>query len=187
MCVLVLSLVILLPIYGTLYFDGLSHVLKWPAMFYCFLVVGLALVGVAIWLIRAKPAGAAATFNRGGFTLSVQQFFRRKRISRLDWRDIEEVKLLEVPRGGDVLAFRLTYDAAIREGLIKATTREDASKKLVRREVQFPIKLSRAGNKDAVARFTRSAENAGARLVKQTSLNVVVYARYIWSVEWPTS
>ncbi|MEM8802864.1 MAG: hypothetical protein AAGF55_10055 [Pseudomonadota bacterium] len=184
-CVLFLSLIFWLPIYGTLYYDGFAKVLDWPTMFYWFLAIALVLTGFALWLLRTKPAGAEAVFHEGGFTLNVQQLLQKRRYHRLNWRDIEEVKLVEAPRGGDFIAFRLRVEAAVREGLIQPTTREDAAKALVRREVNFPVKLSKVGPKDAAARFKASAEQAGASLVEQTSFNVVVFARIIWSVEWP--
>lgn len=162
----------------------MGNVLDWPAMFYWFATIALSLAGVAVWLFRKKPAGAETAFHDGGFTLRVQSLLLNKRVYQLEWREIEEVKLVEAPRGGDVLSFRLTYDAAIREGLIEPTTREDAAKMLLRREVAFPIKLTKTGTADATARFTLSAENAGARLAEQASFNVVVFARRVWSVEW---
>lgn len=179
-CVLFLSLIFWLPIY-----DGFAKILDWPTMSYWFLAIALVLTGFALWLLRTKPAGAEAVFHEGGFTLNVQQLLLKRRYHRLNWRDIEEVKLVEAPRGGDFIAFRLGVEAAVREGLIQPATREDAAKALVRREVNFPVKLSKVGPKDAAARFKASAEQAGARLVEKTSFNVVVYVRIIWSVEWP--
>ena len=95
------------------------------------------------------------------------------------------MRLVEAPRGGDILAFRQSHGAAVRAGLIQPTTREDAAKVLVRREIALPLRLVSVGIDDAVARFHASADGAGAKLVAQSSFNVVVFVRKVWSVTWP--
>ena len=140
---LAVSLFCWLPIFATLYYDGFRAVVEWPPLFQWFLVLGLLLVGLALQLVFSKQrVGAEVHFHQGGFTLTVRHFFRRRWEHKVDWTDIEEMKLVEAPRGGDVLAFRLTYDASIREGVIQPTTRADAAKVLVGREISLPLKLT---------------------------------------------
>jgi hypothetical protein len=185
-CLMAVSLICWLPIFGTLYYDGFGKVLSWPSLFYWFLAIGTALVGLGIHLlVSRRRIGAEVRFDPTGFTIEVRNFFRRGFVRRLDWRDIEEVTLVEAPRGGDVLAFRLTHEAAVRERLIQPTTRADASKALVRREIGFPLRLAAVSIAEAVSRFRSSAEGAGATLVEQSSFNIVVFVRKVWRVMWP--
>jgi len=122
---------------------------------------------------------------REGFVIGIQPILGPPRTFDLKWADIEEMRLVEAPRGGDILAFRQSHGAAVRAGLIQPTTREDAAKVLVRREIALPLRLVSVGIDDAVARFHASADGAGAKLVAQSSFNVVVFVRKVWSVTWP--
>lgn len=172
-----------MPVYGTLKYDGFRKILEWPSIFYWFGAIGGAflLLGCRLLLLPQR-VGAEVSFENGGFTLQVRRFFRRDINSRLLWAEIEEMKLVEAPRGGDYVSFRLNYDAAVKHGLIQPTTRHNASKKLVKREIPFPPRLSGVSAKEAVARFHASAEQAGAKLVETQSLNVVVFERKVWAV-----
>jgi hypothetical protein len=181
---LLLSAIPLLPIYGTLRYDGIGHVFNWPAMFYGMLAVGVLMMGTALNLLfRPQHVGAEVFFRPGGFDVEVRAFFLRTRSHRVAWEDVEKVVLVEAPRGGDLLAFRLTYEAAIREGLIRPSTRPDAPKALVRREVRLPVKLTGVSIQTALSRFESSVTQSGFRLVRDFSLNLLVYVRKVWRVE----
>lgn len=181
---LLLAWVPLLPIYGALRYDGIEHVFDWPAPLYGFLALGLLMVGTALSLLfRPQRVGAEVFFKPGGFDVEVRAFLRRTRSHRVAWEDVEEVVLVEAPRGGDLLAFRLNHEAALRAGLIRASTRPDAPKALVRREVRLPVKLTGVTIETALSRFESSARLSGFRLVRAFSLNLVVYVRKVWRVE----
>ncbi len=184
-CLLALSLIPLLPIARTLQYDGFGDIPDWPPLFFGFAAVGFPMVFLGARLLFSRQrVGAEVAFEDGGFVQEVRLFLRRDRRHRVQWVDIEEIKLVDAPRGGDVLAFRLTHAAAVREGLIQPTTHENASKQLVRREISLPLKLCGVSIDEAVSRFKASAEQAGAVLVAKASFNAVIYARKIWSVEW---
>lgn len=72
----------------------------------------LATLGLR-FLLTPQGVGAEVAFHDDGFTLRMRAFLRRDRCHRLTWTDIEEVTLIEAPRGSDLLAFRLTPEAAI--------------------------------------------------------------------------
>ena len=181
---LLLAWIPLLPIYGTLRHDGIGDVFDWPAIFYGMLAVALLMVGAALNLLFSpQRVGAEVFFKPGGFDVEVRAFFRRTRTHRVAWEDVDEVVLVEAPRGGDLLAFRLNHEAAIREGLIQPSTRPDAPKALVRREVRLPAKLTGVSLDTARSRFENSAAQSGFRLVRAFSLNLLVYVRKVWRVE----
>ena len=184
LCLLILGAFVLLPIFGTLRYDGFGDVLDWPTLFYAFLAIGitLAFLGCRL-LIKPQRVGAEVLFHKCGFTVNVRRFLQRDISHRLSWSEIEEIKQVEVPRGGDYLSFRLSHDAAVQHGLIQPTTRHNASRKLVKREIPFPPKLSAVSSKEAVARFQASAAQAGAKLVEAQSLNLVVFERRVWTVQ----
>ncbi len=172
-----------MPIYGTLKYDGFGNILHWPSLFYWFAGIGggLLLLGCRL-LILPQRVGAEVSFETDGFILRVRRFFRQDIDIRLTWFEIEEMKLVEAPRGGDYVSFRLTYDAAVKHALIEPTTRYTASKRLVKREIPFPPRLSGVSATEAVARFHTSAKQAGVKLAETQSLNVVVFVRKVWSV-----
>ena len=177
---------LLLPVVATLFFDGVRRVTEWPAVLYGCAALGLLLVwGAQRVFARRTKTGAWVDFYREGFVIGIQPILGPLRIYDLKWADIEEMRLVEAPRGGDILAFRQSHGAAVRAGLIQPTTREDAAKVLVRREIALPLRLVSVGIDDAVARFHASADGAGAKLVAQSSFNVVVFVRKVWSVTWP--
>ena len=179
-----LAAIALLPVYGTLKYDGIADILDWPWIFYVFLAVGLTLAFLALRLLFTRQrVGAEIAFHEGGFDLDVRRFFRRDLKYRLAWSEIEEMKLVKAPRGGDYIAFRLSHKAAVDHGLIEPTTRHNASKKLVKREIPFPPKLSGVSANEAITRFHASAVQAGVKLVETASLNVVVFERKVWSVQ----
>lgn len=184
-CFLGAAVIPAIPIYGTLKYDGFGDILDWPSVFYWFAAFLVLFVGLGLKLLFSpQRVGAEVSFEEGGFALEVRRFFLRDQSYRLDWSEIEEMKAVEAPRGGDAVSFRLSPDAALKHGLIKPTTRT-ASKKLVKREVALPISLSAVTVDEAIKRFHASAELAGAKLVEQKSFNVLVVSRKIWSVEWP--
>ncbi len=183
---LLMAWVPLLPIYGTLRYDGIGYVLEWPLALYGFLAVGVLMLATAAnLLLRPQRVGAEVAFHENGFTLAVRAFLRRDRRHSLAWADIENMTLIEAPRGGDLLAFRLTHAAGVREGLIQPTARAGASRTLARREVRLPLALLGVSISEAVTRFHASAEVAGAQLVVRSSFNVLIFVRKLWSVEWP--
>lgn len=187
-CLLVVAIVFLLPGFGLIFYDGLATAFSQLSSIHAFALVGLALIAVAIRLLTIpQRAGAQVFFDEQGFVLRLRHFFRKTREHKLDWSEIEEMKLVEVPRGGDILAFRLSYNSAIARGLIQPTTREDAPRALVRREVRLPLKLCGVSINEAVDRFSASAEHAGADLVEQSSFNTVIYVRKVWRVVWKTT
>lgn len=184
--ILLIAWVPLLPVYGALRYDGIESVFDWPSSLYGFLAVGVVMVGTAANLLfRPQRVGAEVAFHDDGFTIAVRRYLLRDRRHRLAWTDIETMTQVEAPRASDLLVFRLTHEAAVREGLIQPTTRPDAPRSPARREVKLPLKLAAVSTPDAVQRFQASAEGAGARLVEQSDFNIVVFVRRIWSVEWP--
>lgn len=184
--VLLVAVFILLPVYSALRYDGIGSVFGWPFSLHVFMALGLAMLATATNLLfRPQRVGAEVAFHDDGFTIQVRRYLLRDRRHRLAWTDIETMTQVEAPRSSDLLVFRLTHDAAIREKLIQPTTRPDAPRSLARREVKLPLLLAALSTPDAVQRFQASAEGAGARLVEQSGFNVVIFVRKIWSVEWP--
>lgn len=174
-----------IPIYGTLKYDGFGDILDWPSVFYWFAAFLILFVGLGLKLLFSpQRVGAEVSFHEDGFAFEVRRFLLRDQSYRLAWSDIEEMKAVEAPRGGDAVSFRLSQEAALKHGLVKPTTRI-ASKKLVKCEVALPISLSAVTIDEAIKRFQASAEHAGAKLVEQKSFNILVVSRKIWSVEWP--
>lgn len=187
-CLLGLSLVPFLPVYGALYYDGVGDILDWPWIFYAFLAIGVTLAFFGFRLLfTSQRVGAEASFDQDGFTVAVRRFLQRDINKHLLWSEIEEMKLVKAPRGGDYLSFRLSHDAAVHHGLIEPTTRQTASKKLVKREVPFPPKLSGVSAEEAVARFQASAKVAGMKLTEVASLNLVIFERKVWKVSQITA
>ncbi|MEM9426854.1 MAG: hypothetical protein AAGA06_09135 [Pseudomonadota bacterium] len=181
---LLLAPVPLLPVFGTLYYDGIGHVFDWPWIFYVFLGVGLWMVVMATrLLIGPQRVGAEVAFSQDGFELEVRAFARRDRRHSIAWVDIEAMVRVDAPRGGDMVAFRLRPDAAVRAGLIQPTTEPDGWGVKARREVKLPNRLTAIGQGEMTARFHRAAEHAGMRLVESASTNLVLYARKEWQVE----
>lgn len=176
----------LLPIYGTLRYDGIGDVFDWHPVLYALLFVGVLMVATAVSLLtRPQRVGAEVSFTPGGFDMKVRMFLRRDRRYQLAWKDVEEMVLVEAPRGSDVLSFRLTHDAAVREGLIRPSTRADAPRYLVKREIVLPTRLTGIPIPEAVERFHASAALSGARLAERSSLNLLVLVRRVWAIEWP--
>ncbi|MEO9827462.1 MAG: hypothetical protein ABJF50_23900 [Paracoccaceae bacterium] len=179
-----LALVFLLPVFGTLYYDGFRNIPKWHPLFWGLSAVGLATVfcGFRI-LVRPQRVGGNVSFKDGGFDINVRSFFRADQQHSLVWEDIESVKLIVAPRGGDVLAFRLSPSAAVAKGLIQPSTRFNASKKLVKREIALPMNLCNVGVNEAFRRFEASANHAGAKLVAASAFNAVIIQHKVWAVE----
>ncbi|MDJ0639646.1 MAG: hypothetical protein QNJ20_12470 [Paracoccaceae bacterium] len=164
-------------IVGTaIYYDGIASVFGWPVVFWVMSAIGGVLVFFGLRLLLAQQrVGANVRFSETGFDVSVRQYLRRPKAYLLTWRDIEEMRLIEAPRGGDVLAFRLTPDAAEREGVAGYPHRGEAT---------LPLGLCEPSISDVVSRFESSAKAAGAELELLSSFNVVVLVRKVWAVRW---
>ncbi len=182
-CLLGLAVIPAIPILGFLRHGELIDILNWPPLLYWFLGFAILLIGVGLTLILTpQRVGAEVSFEDGGFVLEVRRFFRRDQVHRIAWPDIEEMKVIEAPRRGDFVSFRLTGHAAVEHGLIKPTTRSAAP---VDPSVALPIGLTDVSVKEAIERFHASADHAGAKLAEHAALDAVILVRKVWSVEWP--
>ena len=183
-CLIVMGLFFLLPVFATLYYDGIGKVPDWSLLFWGFLAFGGGMTCLGVWLLRGpQRVGAEVSFKKDGFDIGVRSFFRGDQQHSVAWSDIESVKMIIAPRGGDVLAFRLFPNAAVTKGLIQPTTRFNASTKLVKREISLPINLSNVTIHEAFKRFEASSNQAGAKFVKSTSFNALVIQHKVWDVE----
>lgn len=181
---LLMSPVPFLPVFGTLYYDGIGHVFDWPWILYVFLAVGLWLVITSVrLLIGPQRVGAEVAFSEEGFELEVRAFARRDRRHSIAWEDVEVMVRVDAPRGGDMIAFRLRPDAAVRAGLIEPTTEPDGWGVKARREIKLPTRLTALGQDEITARFHRAAKHAGMRLIESKSQNLLIYARKEWRID----
>lgn len=182
-CLIILAVFLLLPVFTVLFYDGFGKIPQWPGVFFILAASGVFLIGLGGWVLFShKRVGAEVFFETGGFRLELRSLFRRERSYSLTWSDIESVKLIVAPRGGDLLAFRLTPAAAVKHGLILPSTRYTASKKLVKREVSMSINLCSVSLDEAFKRFEASAHEAGAKLVAASSFNAFIFQHKVWTV-----
>ena len=182
-CLILASVLAWAPVFLAIYYDGFAKIANWSGALWGFFLFACVMFGLGVWMLfwPHRP-GARAVFHEGGFTLRIRSLFRKERYHRIDWTDVEEMTVLEAPRQQDTIGFRLTREAALREGLIQPTTRPPA---VAARTLSFPIALALLNTSDAADRFIASAEQAGARLVETSGFNVVVFVRKIWKVTWP--
>ncbi len=157
---------------------------RFPTLLVLILIsVGLLLVALAVWLwFRPTRRGLWVTFRPLGFSVILRTIWGREKTHRIDWADVEEMKLVVVPRGGAKLGFRLTHPAAVEAGLVQPTTRTDALKFLVPRSITLPVALSDLGQDAFVARFIASAEASGFRIEKVSSRELIVWTMATWTV-----
>jgi hypothetical protein len=164
--------------------DGALEYGLFPFVFpIVFLVIGMALAGLGIWLwFKPTWRGLWVTFRSGGFSVRLRTIFGREKTFEVDWADVEEMKLVVAPRAGAHLGFRLSHPAAVQAGLVQATTRADAAKFLVPRSVTLPVSLSGLGQNDFVARFIASGEASGFRIEKASWREYLVKTVTTWTV-----
>ena len=164
--------------------DGALEYGLFPFAFPLILIaIGAAIAGFGIRLwFKPTRRGLWVTFRPGGFSVRLRTIFGREKSCEIDWSDVEEMKLVEAPRSGAHLGFRLSHPAAVEAGLIQATTRADAAKILVPRSVTLPVSLSGLGRDDFVARFIASGEASGFRIEKASWREYIIKTVTTWTV-----
>lgn len=130
----------------------------------------------------AKPrVGASIEFNENGFILRLLTRFRGDLDYDIDWKDLRELRLF---RSGAVrsITFLFTHEAALRLGLVRETTRENASDKLVNRGVGVAMAQLGPSPEDVLKRLGAAAKDAGFKIEKTKSKFYLITTVEHWTV-----
>ncbi len=145
-----------------------------------FAAIGGAVLYWAWRIWRKAPASRAElSFHDVGFFIAVNAPFNHFEHD-IAWSDLAEVSLVQGGYGVRNLDFTLNHDAAERIGLVKPTTRQTASRLLVRRKLSVPLSLFELDRNAVIARLQEAARAKGYAIEKAGYREYLVlsYTRY---------
>ena len=179
------SVFAIIPLFGaislTRLFWGRANVAAFDWGIVAALYLAALAIGFLCLRLWRKPQwrGAWVTFRGDALTILVRTIWGREREFALAWSDIERITQIESPRGGSRIELRLTHEAGLRNGMVRASTRVDVS---ASRRVVIPVALVSDRGPAIVEKLRAAAEGADFRLVRARGVNLVVYENHAWDV-----